>query len=111
MDFETARRFLLNQTLTPIPGQTSFMDCLRQGQPPVPGQVTSILLALKVLSQALKDEPTLERSLGLALFMLSYESRQRYLQGQKNGIEWPPLLDEDLNRIAEAVFTIWANEA
>jgi hypothetical protein len=43
--------------------------------------------------------------------MLSYESRQRYLQGQKNGIEWPPLLDEDLNRIAEAVFTIWANEA
>jgi hypothetical protein len=110
MDFDTARRFLLAQTIAPVPGQTPFIECLRQGIPPVPGQVTSILLALKTLSQALRDEPTVERSLGLALYVLTYESRQLYMQGQAAQVEWPPLLDEDLQRIAAAVQTIWANE-
>lgn len=109
MDFDTARRSLLAQTIDPAPGQTSFIDCLRQGRAPIPGQVTSILLALKTLSQALKDEPTVERSLGYALFLLTYESRQLYLKGKANQVEWPPLLDEDLTRIAEAVRQIWTN--
>ncbi|MDB9528028.1 Dethiobiotin synthetase [Oscillatoria sp. CS-180] len=111
MDFDTARRFLLAQTVSPVPGQTPFIECLRQGVAPVPGQVTSLLLALKTVSQTLKDEPTIAKSLGLALFILSYESRQLYLQGQRNRVDWPPLLDEDLTRIAEAVRTIWANGA
>ena len=66
MDFDTARRFVLAQTLSPVPGQTSFITCLRQGEAPVPGQVTSLLLALKTLSQALKNEPMIERSLGIS---------------------------------------------
>ena len=110
MDFDTARRFLLAQTLTPVSGQTSFIDCLRQGTAPVPGQVTSILLALKTLAQFLKDEPAIEKPLGLALFILSYESRQLYLQGQRNNVDWPPLLDEDLTRIAQAVHSVWVNQ-
>jgi len=111
MDFNTARRFVLAQTLMPVAGQTSFIDCLRQGKAPVPGQVTSLLLALKALSQALQNEPTIERSLGHALFILTYESRQLYLQGQQQQVEWPPLLDEDLTRIATAVRRIWADQA
>jgi hypothetical protein len=107
MDFDTARRFLLAQTIAPVPGQTPFIECLRQGAAPVPGQVTSILLALKTVAQSLKDEPKIEKSLGLAFFILSYESRQLYLQGQKTNVDWPPLLDEDLTRIAQAVQAIW----
>ncbi|NER81213.1 MAG: Dethiobiotin synthetase [Leptolyngbya sp. SIO1D8] len=110
MDFETARRFLLAQTVSPVLGQTPFISCLRQGLAPVPGQVTSILLALKTLTQGLRDEPAIERSLGYAFFVLTYESRSLYLQGQQSGVDWPPLLDEDLTRIAEAVHTIWANQ-
>lgn len=108
MDFDTARRFLLAQTVSPAPGQTPFIECLRQGSAPVPGQVTSILLALKTLAQSLKGEPKVEKSLGFALFVLAYESRQLFIQGQRRNADWPPLLDEDLTRIAEAVRAIWA---
>jgi len=111
MDFDTARRFVLSQTLTPVPGQTAFIDCLRRGEAPVPGQVTSLLLALKTLSQGLKNEPMIERSLGHALFVLTYESRLLYWQGQAQNADWPPLLDEDLSRIAAAVEQIWADTA
>ncbi len=111
MDFETARQFLLNQTLTPVAGQTAFLDCLRQGLAPVPGQVTSLLLALRVVAQTLQGEPMIDRALGYALFLLSYESRQYYWAGQQKGIEWPPLLDEDLTRIAIAVRNIWSGES
>lgn len=110
MDFDTARRFVLAQTLSPASGQTSFIDCLRQGEAPIPGQVTSILLALKTLSQALKNEPTIERSLGHALFLLTYESRLLYRRGQTQNVDWPPLLDADLNQIAAAVRQFWADE-
>lgn len=110
MDFDTAYRFLLSQTLAPVPGQTPFIDCLRQGVAPVPGQVTSLLLALKALAQGLKDEPHIDKNLGLALFILAYESRRLYVEGQKSRVDWPPLLDEDLTRIAAAVRQIWANE-
>ncbi|MEM6714368.1 MAG: Dethiobiotin synthetase [Cyanobacteria bacterium P01_D01_bin.6] len=111
MDFDTARRFVLAQTLSPPPGQTAFIDCLRQGEAPIPGQVTSLLLALKTLSQSLKNEPTVERSLGHALFVLTYESRLLYLRGQAQNVDWPPLLDEDLNQMAAAVKQIWADGA
>lgn len=108
MDFETAYRFMLAQTIAPVPGQASFINCLRQGVPPVPGQVTSILLALKILASGLHDEPAIDRALGYAFFVLTYESRQLYTKGEQSGVDWPPLLDQDLARIAEAVQIIWA---
>ncbi|MGF1567549.1 MAG: Dethiobiotin synthetase [Nodosilinea sp.] len=107
MDFDTARQFLLGQTLTASEDRPdTFIACLRQGQPPVPGQVTSLLLALKVLFEGLKDEPTLDRPLVQAMLVLAYESRQLYDQGQQAGIPWPPLLDDDLTRMAKAVQSI-----
>ncbi len=107
MDFETARQFVLKQTLTTgddVPDR--FILRLRQGNPPVPGQVTSLLLALKVLFEGLKNEPSLDRSLVQSLFALSYESRQLYDAGERAGVNWPPMLDDDLGRIAQAVQSI-----
>lgn len=107
MDFETARQFVLKQTLkTEEDVPDRFILRLRQGNPPVPGQVTSLLLALKVLFEGLKDEPSLDRSLVRALFALSYESRHFYQAGEQAGVTWPPMLDDDLTRIAKAVQSI-----
>jgi hypothetical protein len=107
MDFQTAREFVIRQTLgTSADLPDTFIACLRQGKPPVPGQVTSLLLALKILFEGLKSEPTLDRSLVQALFILSYESRQLYTQGQKAGVHWPPMLDEDLGRIGKVAQSI-----
>lgn len=80
---------------------------LRQGQPPIPGQVTSILLALKVVFEATKEVPAIERELAAALHLLSTDSRRQFDRGQRSGVEWPPLLDEDLQRIANAVNSIF----
>jgi hypothetical protein len=111
MDFETAHEFVVRQTLgTSDDLPNTFIACLRQGKPPIPGQVTSMLLALKVLFEGLKTEPTLDRTLTKALFILSYESRQLYTQGQKTGVSWPPMLDEDLGRIGKAVQSIVLGE-
>jgi hypothetical protein len=111
MDFDTAYQFVLRQTLNPTDDlPDTFIACLRQGRPPIPGQVTSLLLALKVLYEALKAEPALERPLVQALFALSYESRQLYNQGGQQGADWPPLLDEDLTRLAKAAQLIVAGE-
>ncbi len=107
MDFETARQFVLKQTLgigDDVPDR--FVQRLRQGKPPVPGQVTSLLLALKVLYEGLKSEPSLERPLVQALFVLAYESRQLYQAGERAGVTWPPMLDDDLGRISRAVQSI-----
>lgn len=112
MDFDTAYQFLLRQTLTTgeaVPD--TFIACLRQGKPPIPGQVTSLLLALKVIYQALKDAPALERPLVQALFTLTYEGRQCYSQGLRRGIDWPPLLDDDLTRLAQAAQAIIAAQS
>ncbi|TVQ13405.1 MAG: Dethiobiotin synthetase [Leptolyngbya sp. DLM2.Bin27] len=111
MDFETAHEFVVRQTLgTSADLPDTFIACLRQGKPPIPGQVTSLLLALKVLFEGLKHEPTLNRTLLKALLILSYESRQLYAQGQKAGVSWPPLLDEDLGRIAKTAQSILLGE-
>jgi hypothetical protein len=107
MDFETARQFVLRQTLdTSDDVPDRFILRLRQGQPPVPGQVTSLLLALKVLFEGLKDEPSLGRPLVQALFALAHESRQLYQAGEQAGVTWPPMLDDDLVRIAKSVQSI-----
>jgi hypothetical protein len=110
MDFDTARQFVLRQTLAPNDDIDSFIVCLRQGKPPIPGQVTSLLLALKVLYEGLKTEPSLDRPLVQALFTLTYESRQLFNQGQQRNIDWPPLLNDDLTRLAKAAQSIILGE-
>jgi len=110
MDFDTARQVLLQQTIAPATDEsTSFIHCLQQRQPPIPGQVTSLLLALKVLQSNLQGEPTLSRDLAYALFLVAYESRRLYEAGRQAGVEWPPLLDEDLQRIGAAAKAILAD--
>lgn len=109
MDYPTARQFILKQTVTPSDeGQASFLQRIQQGQAPIPGQTTSLLLALRVVGDAMRQEPQIERQLAYALFLLSYESRQCYEAGRNQGIEWPPLLDADLTRLAVAAEKVLA---
>lgn len=105
MDFETARQFLLGQTFADDRSDT-FMACLRQGRPPVPGQVTSLLLALKVLFTGLRGEPCLDRSLVQALVILIHDAPELLGQGQAQGVLWPPLLEADLQRLGQGAQAI-----
>jgi hypothetical protein len=111
MDFETARQVLANQTLPARETDDTFLGRLRQGQPPVPGQVTSLLLALTVVHHSLHSAPSIDRELAHALFLVAYESRNLFESGYAAGVQWPPLLDEDLERIAIAAYKIFADEA
>lgn len=107
MDYQTARSLLVNQGIAAASNPDALLTRLAQGIPPVPGQVTSILLALKVVFEALRDKTLLERELACALYLLATESRQQFEQGKRRGVAWPPLLDEDLTRIATAVQSIF----
>ena len=108
MDYATAHQFLLAQGTEFEQIPDSFLSRLRQGQPPIPGQVTSMLLALKVTFEALKSTRQLDREFVYALYMLAHDSRYQYDQGLRRGVVWPPL-DEDLDRIAKAVRSIFAD--
>ncbi len=110
MDFQTARQVLSQQTLPAYETEDTFLGRLRVGHPPVPGQVTSLLLALKVIHDALKDASSLDRELAQALFLVAYESRNLYEVGRAARVAWPPLLDEDLERIAITAYQIFTNE-
>jgi hypothetical protein len=107
VDYETARRFLVNQGLASDQNPDALLTRMKQGKPPVPGQVTSILLALKVVFEGLKGMPNLDRELACSLYLLAIEGRQQFQQGLRAGVSWPPLLDEDLGRIAIAVKSIF----
>ncbi len=109
MDFETARQVLASQTLPQYETDDTFLGRLRQGKPPVPGQVTTLLLALKVIQDSLKGASTLNRELAHALFLVAYESRNLFEVSRTSRVEWPPLLDEDLERIAIAAYKIFAD--
>lgn len=109
MDYETARNSLIYQGMLEGRNPDAFLARLSRGQPPVPGQVTSILLALKVVSDALRNAPAIDRDLVYALHVLACESRQQFEAQRKQGVVWPPLLDEDLTRIGVAVKNIFAN--
>jgi len=111
MDYATARRFLIDQSQSDSPDPDVLLTHLRQGRPPVPGQITSILLALKIVFESLRGKPTLDRELASALHWLAWESRRCYEQKVNVGVTWPPLLDEDLERIALAVQRIFADQA
>ncbi len=108
MDYKTARSFLVNQGTASDQNTDAFLMRLKQGKAPIPGQVTNILLALKIVFEALQSSSTLERELIYALYLLSFESRKHFDAGRQAGVNWPPLLDEDLKRIARAVVSIYA---
>lgn len=110
MDYPTARKFIIDQAAANSQNQDALLIRLKQGKAPVPGQITSILLALKVVFAALKDATTLDRDLACALFMLA-QGQSLFNAGRRSGVEWPPLLKEDLKRIAiasESIFSgVW----
>lgn len=108
MDYKTAHSFLINQGTISEENNDTFLMRLKQGNAPIPGQVTSILLALKVVFEGLRTATTLERELVYSLYLLSFGSRQYFEAGLKAGIDWPPLLNEDLKRISRAVKSIYA---
>ncbi|MBD2359115.1 Dethiobiotin synthetase [Tolypothrix sp. FACHB-123] len=110
MNYETARKILIDQTLTTEDRSDSLLTRMKQGKPPVPGQITSILLALKVVFEALKEASTLDRDLAYALFELSIKTQQLFAAGRKVGVEWPPLLKEDLLRISLAAESIFSGQ-
>ncbi len=110
MDFKAACHVLANQTLPEHETDSTFLGRLRMGQPPVPGQVTSILLALKVVHDTVRASPMLDRKLAHALFLVAYESRNLFESGRAARVPWPPLLDEDLERIAIAAYQIFAGD-
>lgn len=108
MDLEKACELLASQTLPEMETPDTFLGRLRRGQPPVPGQVTSLLLALKVVRGSLQGASAIERRLAQSLFLVAYESRNLYEVGRANRVDWPPLLDDDLARIAIATYAIFA---
>ncbi|MBW4468902.1 MAG: Dethiobiotin synthetase [Stenomitos rutilans HA7619-LM2] len=107
MDYQTARSLLVNQGTAADHNPDALLTRLKQGYPPIPGQVTSLLLALKVVFESLQESPNFERELACSLHVLATESRQAFESGQQAGVDWPPLLDEDLSRIAAAVKSIF----
>jgi hypothetical protein len=109
MNYETARKILIDQTATED-NPDALLARMQQGKPPVPGQITSILLALKVVFEALKEAPNLDRDLVFALYQLGVKAQQLFAAGRKTGIEWPPLLKEDLLRISLATESIFADK-
>lgn len=111
MDYKTARNFLIDQgtVLETQRNPDAFLLRLKQGQPPIPGQVTSILLALKIVFDALQEAPMIDRQLILALHSLAIDSLRQFEEGHRTGVAWPPLLKEDINRIATAVKNIFAD--
>ncbi|NEQ54845.1 MAG: Dethiobiotin synthetase [Leptolyngbya sp. SIO3F4] len=109
MDVKTARQVVIDQA--DVTTVDSFLSRLQQHQPPVPGQVTSLLLALKAIMENLKTAEHIDRPLAAALHQLAYDSRQFYAQGQQAKVEWPPLLNADIERIAIAISQIFKGEA
>jgi hypothetical protein len=106
MNYEIARKLLIDQTTT-LDNPDTLLSRLQQGKPPIPGQVTSTLLALKVVFEALKTSPSLDRELALALCQLVIKAQRFFVAGRKAGVDWPPLLNEDLVRISLAAESIF----
>ncbi len=112
MDYKTAYHFLIDQgmALETQKNPDAFLIRLKHGQPPIPGQVTSILLSLKIAYDSLKDNASFEKILVLALHQLVIESQQQFASGRNRGVEWPPLLQEDLQRISLGVKSIFSGQ-
>ncbi|MBD2346507.1 Dethiobiotin synthetase [Anabaena subtropica] len=108
MNYETAHKLLVGQTIASEENPDALLMRMKHGKPPVPGQITSILLALKVVFEALKDSPSLDRELVFALYQLTIKAQQLFVAGRRAGVDWPPLLKEDLLRIALATESIFS---
>lgn len=108
MNYETARKLLIAQTVTTEENPDALLMRMKLGKPPIPGQITSILLALKVVFEAMKDAPNLDRELAFALYQLGVKAQQIFVAGRKAGVDWPPLLKEDLLRISLATESIFS---
>jgi hypothetical protein len=108
MNYETAHKLLIAQTLTTEENPDALLMRMKQGKPPIPGQITSILLALKVVFEGLKEDPSLNRELAFALYQLGVKAQQIFVAGRKAGVDWPPLLKEDLLRISLATESIFS---
>lgn len=108
MDYRTACKFLMTQVNLSHESQDTFLARLQQGQSPVPGQTTNILLALKVVFEGLRHAEKLDRDLVYTLYLLAHESQRAFEVGLVKGVDWTPLLEEDLKRIARAVKSIFA---
>jgi hypothetical protein len=108
MNYETARKILIDQTIATDENPEALLLRMQQGKPPIPGQITSILLALKVMFEGLKEATTLDRELVYALYLLTLKAQQLFAVGRKNGVDWPPLFKEDLLRIASACESIFS---
>ena len=108
MDNPTARKFLIDQGTAHLTQRNPEALLLRldRGEAPIPGQMTSVLLALKVTYKALDGEAMIDRELAQALHRLARDSRRALQAGRDRGVVWPPLLVEDLDRIEEAVEAI-----
>ena len=109
MDYQTARKFLINQVTSSNQNTDTLLKRLQQRKAPVPGQLTTILLALKIIFERLQGSPNLDRKLVYSLHILAYESKQIFDAGRQSGVDWPPLLNEDINRISKAVRSIFAD--
>lgn len=107
MDYPTAYRLIHQQGLPDPSDQSALLNRLKQQTPPVPGQITSLLLALKVIHEGLRKAPSLERELASALHCLTQDSLYWFAQGQSQQVEWPPLLESDLQRIAAMIRRIF----
>ncbi len=107
MNYATARQLI--ETQVTAADAEALLARLAQGRPPVPGQVTSILLALKVMYEALHNQADLDRRAAALLYRLAWESRSSFEQGVRQGVDWPPLLETDLGRIAAAVQGIFSD--
>lgn len=108
MDNPTARKFLIDQGTAHLTQRNPDALLLRldRGEAPIPGQMTSVLLALKVTYKALEGNAMIDRELVQALYRLARDSRRSLQAGHDRGVAWPPLLAEDLDRVEEAVEAI-----
>ncbi len=109
MNLETARAFVLQQT-DPSAADQTFLGRLRLGEPPLPGQITSLLLALKVIFEELRGQPQLDRTLIWALYALATEAPACVQRGSQAGSRWPPLLMDDLARLRAAAESILSDQ-
>ncbi len=91
MDPKTAANFLVDQgtALVTQRNPDAFLSLLSRGEPPYPGQMTSILLALKTVYDAHREVTQIDRLLAHALHLLAMESHQLYEAGRRNGVQWP----------------------
>ncbi|MCC5896501.1 MAG: Dethiobiotin synthetase [Phormidium sp. BM_Day4_Bin.17] len=112
MDEQTARNFILDQgmALQERRNANAFLILLQQGKSPVPGQMTSLLLALKILYQSLEGASHIDRPLAYALHRLARDSRHHFEEGRRKRVAWSPLLISDLERLDQLVSSILSGQ-